>query len=49
MAPPKTGEEVPILLGGGTPLFDGEQAELVPEGKPVTGTVTHVRFRVANV
>jgi dihydrofolate reductase len=38
---------VPILLGGGTPLFDGEQAELIPEGKPVTGTVTHLRFRVA--
>jgi dihydrofolate reductase len=39
---------VPLLLGGGTPLFDGEQAELVPEGKPVTGTVTHLRFRVTN-
>jgi hypothetical protein len=38
---------VPLLLGGGTPLFDGEQAELIPEGKPVTGTVTHLRFRVA--
>jgi dihydrofolate reductase len=39
---------VPLLLGGGTPLFDGEQAELVPEGKPVTGTVTHLRFHVTN-
>lgn len=38
---------VPLLLGVGTPLFDGEQAELIPEGKPVTGTVTHLRFRVA--
>ena len=38
---------VPILLGAGTPMFDGEQAELIPEGKPVTGTVTHLRFRVA--
>jgi dihydrofolate reductase len=38
---------VPLLLGAGTRLFDGEQAELVPEGKPVTGTVTHLRFRVA--
>ena len=38
---------VPILLGDGTPLFDGERAELIPEGKPVTGTVTHLRFRVA--
>ena len=32
---------------GGAPLFDGEQAELIPEGKPVAGTVTHLRFRVA--
>jgi dihydrofolate reductase len=38
---------VPILLGAGTRLFDGERAELIPEGKPVTGTVTHLRFRVA--
>jgi hypothetical protein len=38
---------VPLLLGAGTPLFGGEQAELIPEGKPVTGTVTHLRFRVA--
>lgn len=37
---------VPILLGDGTSLFDGERAELIPEGKPVTGTVTHLRFRV---
>jgi dihydrofolate reductase len=38
---------VPLLLGAGTRLFDGERAELVPEGKPVTGSVTHLRFRVA--
>src|SRR6266508_1589368 len=38
---------VPLLLGVGTPLFDGEQAEMIPEGKPVTGIVTHLRFRVA--
>jgi dihydrofolate reductase len=38
---------VPLLLGAGTPLFAGEQAELVAEGKPVAGTVTHLRFRVA--
>jgi dihydrofolate reductase len=38
---------VPILLGDGTPLFGGERAELIPEGEPVTGTVTHLRFRVA--
>jgi riboflavin biosynthesis pyrimidine reductase len=37
---------VPLLLGAGTPLFDGERAELIPEAKPVTGTVTHLRFRV---
>jgi dihydrofolate reductase len=38
---------VPLLLGEGTPLFAGEQAELIPEGKPVAGAVTHLRFRVA--
>lgn len=38
---------VPVLLGAGTPLFYGERAELIPEGKPVTGAVTHLRFRVA--
>jgi dihydrofolate reductase len=37
---------VPLLLGAETPLFDGEQAELIPEGKPVTGAVTHLRYRV---
>jgi hypothetical protein len=30
----------------GTPLFAGEQAELIAEGKPVAGSVTHLRFRV---
>ncbi len=38
---------VPVLLGAGTPLFDGERAELSAEGKPVTGAVTHLRCRVA--
>lgn len=38
---------VPLLLGKGTPLFAGEQAELIPEGKPVAGAVTHLRYRVA--
>ena len=28
---------VPLLLGAGTPLLDGEQAELIPDGKPFTG------------
>jgi len=37
---------VPLLLGAGTPLFDGEQAELISEGKPVTGAVTHLHYRV---
>src|SRR5689334_21615433 len=35
---------VPILLGGGTPLFAGQQATLVPAGEPVAGTVTHLRY-----
>ncbi|MBV1939167.1 dihydrofolate reductase family protein [Streptomyces sp. BV286] len=39
---------VPLLLGQGTPLFAGERAELIPQGKPVTGSVTHLRYRVAN-
>ncbi len=38
---------VPIVLGGGTPLFDGKPVELVAEGTPVTGKATHLRFRVA--
>ncbi|MGA8112371.1 MAG: dihydrofolate reductase family protein [Actinocatenispora sp.] len=37
---------VPLLLGAGTPLFDGERAELVAVGDPVAGTATHLRFRV---
>jgi dihydrofolate reductase len=37
---------VPLLPGEGTPLFAGEQAELIADGKPVAGTVTHLRFRV---
>ena len=38
----------PILLGGGTPLFDGERAELVPEARAVAGFAVHQRFRVTN-
>ena len=38
---------VPLLMGEGTPLFAGERAELIPEGKPVAGAVTHLRYRVA--
>ena len=37
---------VPLLLGEGTPLFAGERAELVPDGRPVAGVVTHLRYRV---
>ena len=37
---------VPVLLGAGTPLFAGERAELIPAGKPIAGTVTHLRYRV---
>jgi dihydrofolate reductase len=37
---------VPLLIGDGTPLFAGELAELIPEGKPVAGAVTHLRYRV---
>jgi hypothetical protein len=38
---------VPLLMGEGTPLFVGERAELIPVGKPVSGAVTHLRYRVA--
>jgi dihydrofolate reductase len=38
---------VPLLMGEGTPLFVGEQAELIAEGKPAAGAVTHLRYRVA--
>jgi dihydrofolate reductase len=38
---------IPLLMGEGTPLFAGEQAELIPTGKPITGSVTHLRYRVA--
>ena len=37
---------VPLLMGDGTPLFAGEQAELIPTGKPVAGSVTHLRYRI---
>ena len=38
---------VPILLGAGTPLFDGEQAELILDRKPLATGVTHLWLRVA--
>ncbi|MEV4059667.1 dihydrofolate reductase family protein [Nonomuraea dietziae] len=37
---------VPLLMGEGTPLFAGERAGLILQGKPVTGAVTHLRYRV---
>ena len=37
---------VPLLMGQGTPLFDGHRAELIPERKPVAEAATHVRYRV---
>ncbi len=37
---------VPLLMGTGTSLFAGERAELVPDGKPVAGALTHLRYRV---
>ncbi|XVQ06500.1 dihydrofolate reductase family protein [Spirillospora sp. CA-255316] len=37
----------PLLLGEGTPLFYGERAELILEGKPVAGAATHLRYRVS--
>lgn len=36
----------PILLGGGTPMFVGELAKLVPQGKPLVGNATHYFFGV---
>jgi dihydrofolate reductase len=36
----------PILLGGGTPLFDGEQGVLEPERKSVSGSVAHLWYRI---
>lgn len=37
----------PMLLGGGTPMFAGEQNELIPIEKPRVGNATHHFFRVA--
>jgi dihydrofolate reductase len=37
---------VPMLMGQGTPLFAGHRAELIPEGNPVAGAATHLRYRI---
>jgi dihydrofolate reductase len=36
----------PMLLGRGTPLFDGEQGSLVPARKTLSGSVTHLWYRI---
>jgi dihydrofolate reductase len=38
----------PILLGGGTPMFDGGTSTLTPIEKTRVGTATHHFFRVVN-
>jgi dihydrofolate reductase len=40
---------VPVLLGKGTRVFDGERAELIPDRKAVAGAATHLRYRVAGI
>jgi dihydrofolate reductase len=37
---------VPIMLGGGVPLFRGERVELIPQAGAVSDAVTHLRYRV---
>ncbi len=36
----------PVLLGRGTGVFGGRVGGLVPEGAPVAGVATHLRFGV---
>ncbi len=38
---------VPLVLGEGTPLFAGVQAELTPAAEPVGWSVAHLRYRVS--
>lgn len=38
--------QMPMLLGGGAPLFSGERATLTPLEKPRQGAATHYFFRV---
>lgn len=38
----------PMLLGSGTPLFAGVTVDLVPQGQPAAGTITHLRLRPSN-
>ena len=37
----------PMLLGSGTPLFEGEQGDLVPARKTLSGSVTHLWYSIA--
>ncbi|HET6288829.1 MAG TPA: dihydrofolate reductase family protein [Amycolatopsis sp.] len=39
----------PLLLGQGTAVFAGHLSELIPLGEPVTGTATHLRYRVGRL
>ncbi len=34
-------------MGEGAPLLAGERAGLIPDGKPIAGSVTHLRYRAA--
>ncbi len=36
----------PVVLGQGTGLLGGCLGELIPQGEPVAGAATHLRFRV---
>ncbi len=38
----------PVVLGQGTGLFGGRLGELIPQGEPVAGAATHLRFRVGH-
>ena len=38
---------VPLVLGEGTPLFAGVQAELTPAAEPVGWSVAHLRYRIS--
>ena len=37
----------PVLLGTGTPVFCGAQADLEADGEPLAGAANHFRYRVS--
>ncbi|RSM75274.1 deaminase [Amycolatopsis sp. WAC 01375] len=39
----------PVVLGQGTAVFAGHLGELVPQGEPIAGTATHLRYRVGRL